>query len=142
LNRLVVGHKREWGRPVGAAGRAILLRLRPGEASERQRTNDARLQNERHLRFPPDSRSATRNANQHLLPIVEGDLLAPVERGSAESSGAADDRPNPGSLTPSEDSAQQGASSRPDGGMSDAFPPLPPDSIAPSTSTFSPDGAW
>ena len=46
-----------------------------------------------------------------------------MEGGSAQPARTANDRPDPCTLAPGEDSTQQGAGSGPDDGMFDAFPP-------------------
>ena len=49
--------------------------------------------------------SAVRNANQHLLPTTERDLLMSVKCGSTKTAHAANDGPDPGSFASAEYSA-------------------------------------
>ena len=80
--------------------------------------------------------------NQHLLAATERNLLMSMECSGTQATHAADDGPDPSSFATAEYAAEQRTSAGPDRRMLDALAARPPDSIAPSTSTFSPEGAW
>src|SRR5712692_754579 len=71
----------------------------------------------------PSADSAARDANQHFLSAAKRDLLVSMKCSRSKTGNAPDDRPNPSSLAPAEDSAQQSTSTGSNRRMRDAFAP-------------------
>ena len=65
------------------------------------------------------------DSNQHFLAASQCDPLMAVEGSGPQSANAADDGTDACAFTASEDPAQQGSSSRANGGVFDAFAPPP-----------------
>jgi len=84
----------------------------------------------------------TRDADHHLLTATERDLLMAMEGSRAQPARTADDRPDPCALAAAKIPPNRVPAPAPMTVCSMLFRPLLLDSIAPSTSTFSPEGAW
>ena len=122
-------------RPCFPAGWTVGRKFQCRQAEAKAGKNHA------HHLHPTSHLSAPRDANQHLQSAVQRNLLVSLEGRSSQAPHLPITDPMPAPLPPPKIPPSKALAPAPVAVCSMLVRPRPPDSIAPSTSTFSPEGA-